>query len=127
MPKLLKLFLAAYIVVLPSVICAEEHRATVTASAYNSLPAQTDATPFEAAWGDELKPGMKIIAVSGDLIELGLDRGTKVRIDAFPSNTWTVLDRMPSRHRNQIDIYMGLDLKAAREWGIKEVTIHWEE
>ena len=113
--------------VLPSVICAEEHRATVTASAYNSLPAQTDATPFEAAWGDELKPGMKIIAVSGDLIELGLDRGTKVRIDAFPSNTWTVLDRMPSRHRNQIDIYMGLDLKAAREWGIKEVTIHWEE
>ena len=113
--------------VLPSVICAEEHRATVTASAYNSLPAQTDATPFEAAWGDELKPGMKIIAVSGDLIELGLDSGTKVRIDAFPSNTWTVLDRMPSRHRNQIDIYMGLDLKAAREWGIKEVTIHWEE
>ncbi|HVN39144.1 MAG TPA: hypothetical protein VMW19_13335, partial [Myxococcota bacterium] len=31
----------------------------VTATAYNSLPEQTSQDPNTAAWGDELKPGMK--------------------------------------------------------------------
>ena len=40
----------------------------VTATAYNSLAGQTFGHPSEAAWGDTLKPGMKAIAVSRDLI-----------------------------------------------------------
>jgi hypothetical protein len=40
----------------------------VTATAYNSLPGQTDNTPDLAAWGDRLRPGMKAIAVSRDLL-----------------------------------------------------------
>ena len=46
----------------------------VTASAYNSTRAQTDAAPNEGAWGDEITPGMKVIAVSPDLIAAGLNR-----------------------------------------------------
>ena len=96
----------------------------VKASAYNSVTSQTDDNPTLAAWGDELKPGMKAIAVSPDLVELGLDRGTEVTIDGLPGR-YMVLDRTASRHRNRIDIYMGTDVEAAKEWGIKTVTISW--
>ena len=112
------------VVVLLSAAVAGEQTLNVRASAYNSTPAQTDASPNEGAWGDAIKPGMKVIAVSPDLVEAGLDRGTRVEIEGL-SGTWTVLDRTASRHRNRIDIYMGVDVTAGREWGIKEVTISW--
>ena len=95
---------------------------TVKASAYNSTAEQTDGNPNEGAWGDRIEPGMKVIAVSPDLLETGLVRGTKVEIEGF-EDTWTVMDRTASRHRNRIDIYMGVDVEAAKEWGIQEVTI----
>ena len=107
---------------LVSFAVAEERSHVVTASAYNSTPEQTDDTPNEGAWGDEITPGMKVIAVSPDLIAAGLDRGTKLRVEGL-SGTWTVLDRTAARHRNRIDIYMGTDVDAAREWGIRKVTI----
>ena len=44
----------------------------VKVTAYNSTKAQTSGNPSIAAWGDTLKPGMKCIAVSRDLIKLGL-------------------------------------------------------
>ena len=97
----------------------------VTASAYNSVVAQTDGKPNLAAWGDELKPGMKAIAVSPDLVDLGLDHGTEVTIEGL-SGTYRVLDRTASRHTKRIDIYMGTDVEAAKEWGIQEVTISWQ-
>ena len=126
MSELARLALVGCVAVLPAAVCTQERTATVTASAYNSTSAQTDANPNEGAWGDEIQPGMKVIAVSPDLVEAGLDRGAKVRIDGLPG-TWTVLDRTASRHRNRVDIYMGTDVKAAREWGIKKVTIRWKE
>jgi 3D (Asp-Asp-Asp) domain-containing protein len=101
-----------------------EQSATVTASAYNSTAAQTDDNPNEGAWGDEITPGMKVLAVSPDLLEAGLERGTEVRIEGL-RGTWTVLDRTASRHRNRIDIYLGNDVDAAIAWGLKKVTIHW--
>ncbi len=61
-----------------------ERTLVVTATAYNSLPEQTDADPHLAAWGDSLAPGMKVIAVSRDLIPVGLDRRTPVKIEGFP-------------------------------------------
>ncbi|HSN72516.1 MAG TPA: hypothetical protein VLT59_13460 [Steroidobacteraceae bacterium] len=106
--------------------CAQERVLEVTATAYNSTRAQTDAQPRLAAWGDRLEPGMRVVAVSPDLIEAGLDYGTEVRIDGL-EGTWTVLDRTASRHRKRIDIYMGEDIAAAREWGIKEVTVRWRD
>jgi 3D (Asp-Asp-Asp) domain-containing protein len=68
---------------------------------------------------------MKVIAVSRDLLKAGLKRGTKVRIDGVEGE-WIVLDRTPSRLRNHIDLYMGTEVSAAREWGRKKVTIRWD-
>jgi len=103
-----------------------ERSLTVKASAYNSVAAQTDSLPNEGAWGDTIEPGMKIIAVSPDLLEAGLERGTEVAIDGLEGR-WTVRDRTASRMRNRIDIYMGVDVDAAVEWGIRDVTIRWSE
>jgi 3D (Asp-Asp-Asp) domain-containing protein len=98
----------------------------VMATAYNSTPAQTDTdSPNQAAWGDYLEPGMKAIAVSRDLIPLGLGYKTEVEIEGIPG-TFIVLDKMHRRKKKTIDIYMGLDLKAAKEWGRKKVTIKWK-
>jgi 3D (Asp-Asp-Asp) domain-containing protein len=105
---------------------AEEHSRRVKASAYNSTVAQTDSNPNEGAWGDTIIPGMQVIAVSRDLQKLGLGHRVEVRIEGLPG-TWRVLDRTASRHRNRIDIYMGTDVQAALEWGIREVVIHWSD
>ena len=97
----------------------------VTVTAYNSLPSQTTATDSNiAAWGDTLKPGMKVIAVSRDLMRKGLTYNTMVRIDTFP-DTFVVKDKMHYRHRNKIDIYMGRDKKKALEWGRKKMVIFY--
>ncbi len=96
----------------------------VVASAYNSVRGQTDSTPDIAAWGDRLRPGVRSIAVSHDLIPLGLDRGALVRIDQLPGE-WRVLDRMHSRWSRRIDLYFGHDVHAARLWGRRPVTIRW--
>ncbi len=104
-------------------ISAEQSLA-VTASAYNSVESQTDSEPRMAAWGDQLEPGMKAIAVSRDLLELGLDHRTTVTIDGLPGEYW-VLDKMNPRWEKRIDIYMGQDVDAAREWGLRDVWIRW--
>ncbi len=96
----------------------------VTATAYNSLPNQTDSTPDIAAWGDRLKPGMKSIAVSRDLIPKGLGHRAKVKIEGF-DGTYVVLDKMNKRWKKKIDIYMGKDAKAAKKWGRHKVKISW--
>lgn len=101
-----------------------ERTLRVKASAYNSLRGQTDSTPSIGAWGDSLTPGMKVIAVSADLIEMGLARGQVVRIRGLDGE-YTVADRMSNRWQRKIDIYMGKDVKAARNWGVREVEIVW--
>ncbi|HIP76379.1 MAG TPA: hypothetical protein EYH12_04465 [Psychromonas hadalis] len=106
--------------------CSEpDHSLEVTATAYTSSPGETDSTATLAAWGDTLKPGMKSIAVSRDLIKMGLKHNTEVTIDGL-SGTYVVLDKMNKRWTKKIDIYMGLDKKAAKEWGKKKVVIHWD-
>lgn len=101
-----------------------ERTLVVTATAYNSLSAQTDADPHLAAWGDRLTPGMKVIAVSRDLIPAGLDRHTPVNIEGLPG-VFLVLDKMHGRWERRIDIYMGHDVEAARTWGARQVEISW--
>jgi len=108
----------------PEFPCSGDRSLEVTATAYNSLVSQTDFDPNIAAWGDELEPGMRAIAISHDLSRLGLERGTPVCIEGLPG-PWRVLDRMHRRWRRRIDIYMGEDLESAREWGRQRVTIRW--
>lgn len=104
---------------------AAEQSLDVTATAYNSVEAQTSKQPWLAAWGDTLAPGMKVIAVSRDLLELGLGRGTVVRIDGLEGQ-FVVLDKMNKRWRRKIDVYMGSDIQAARKFGRRDVTIRWK-
>ncbi|WP_271271288.1 3D domain-containing protein [Aliamphritea hakodatensis] len=98
----------------------------VTATAYTSTPGETDSTPSLAAWGDTLKPGMKSIAVSRDLIAAGLTHKTIVRIEGLEGE-YRVLDKMNRRWEKKIDIYMGEDRKKALQWGKRKVTIFWKE
>lgn len=96
----------------------------VSASAYNSTSAQTEGNPKITAWGDTLKPGMKVIAVSRDLIRKGLDYNTPVRIEGL-EGIFFVKDKMHHRWKNKIDIYMGEDIQKARNWGRKRLSIHY--
>jgi 3D (Asp-Asp-Asp) domain-containing protein len=103
---------------------AQEQSLAVTATAYNSLLSQTNAQPNLTAWGDRLEPGMKAVAVSRDLIELGLGHGVAVEIEGLPGR-YVVRDKMARRWSQRIDIYMGEDVEAARRWGRRRVTIRW--
>jgi 3D (Asp-Asp-Asp) domain-containing protein len=103
---------------------SEEQSLEVTATAYNSVANQTAGDPTLAAWGDVLKPGMKSIAVSRDLIGLGLGHKAVVRIDGLPGE-YLVLDKLAKRWTKRIDIYMGEDVAAARRFGKQSLTIRW--
>ena len=73
------------------------------------------------------QPGMNAIAVSRDLIKKGLTHGTKVRIKGLPG-VYIVRDKMAARWKNKIDIYMGKDVTAALEWGMRhDIEIEYAE
>ena len=102
-----------------------KHKLRVTATAYTSHKGQTDSTPFLAAWNNRLRPGMKIIAVSRDMLtRYGMKNGTKVRIGGL-RGYYRVRDKMNKRYRKRIDIYMGLDRRKALRWGRRSVVIYW--
>ena len=98
----------------------------VRASAYNSLAYQTSSNPFITAFGDSLKPGDKYIAVSRDLLWGPLKENTEVHIEGL-EGTYIVKDKMNRRYWNTIDVYMGLDVKAARNWGRRKVMLCYKE
>jgi 3D (Asp-Asp-Asp) domain-containing protein len=96
----------------------------VKASGYVSTPGHATKAFSRTASGHALKPGMKVIAVSPDLIEAGLTEGTVVNISGLPGE-YVVLDIMAAKWTNKIDIYFGNDLAAAKRWGVRKVTISW--
>ncbi|WP_204345196.1 3D domain-containing protein [Psychroserpens algicola] len=96
----------------------------VTATAYNSLSYQTNSNPNITAFGDSLKPGLRYIAVSRNLLREGLTHNTLVKIEGL-EGTYLVKDKMNKRWWNRIDVYMGTDVKAAREWGKRKVNISY--
>jgi len=96
----------------------------VMATAYNSVSYQTSNQPNIGAWGDTLKPGMKCIAVSRDLLALGIDHNTKVKITGL-EGIYLVKDKMNRRWKKKIDIYMGENIQKAKNWGAKKVTLQY--
>lgn len=94
----------------------------VTATAYNALEYQTDNEPHITAFGDSLVVGEKYIAVSRDLLKVGLIHNTPVKIEGLDGIYW-VKDKMHFRWKKRIDIFMGKDLEAARNWGKQKVCI----
>ncbi|HEY9190752.1 MAG TPA: LysM peptidoglycan-binding domain-containing protein [Sulfurovum sp.] len=110
---------------LPHVVIETTKKLRVTATAYTSHVRQTDSSPFMAAWSNRIRPGMKIIAVSRDMLtRYGMRNGTKVRIGGLPGY-YTVRDKMNKRYSKRIDIYMGLDRRRALRWGRRSVVIYW--
>ena len=97
---------------------------TVTASAYNSTLRQTSGNPQITAFGDTLKPGMRYIAVSRDLLRKGLNYNTPVVIEGF-DGYFLVKDKMHRKWKNHIDIYMGVDVDSAKQWGRRKVCIDY--
>lgn len=87
----------------------------VTATAYNSLPEQTDDTPFITASGTHVRMG--VIAANF------LPMGTLVKIpDYFGDQVFTVEDRMNPRYDKRIDIWMD-GVHEARQFGVRTVAI----
>ncbi|MDE0888868.1 MAG: hypothetical protein OSA40_05355 [Phycisphaerales bacterium] len=106
----------------------DRHSMWVTATAYCSRPEETDGDPFIAAWSDRLNPKVKSIAVSRDLLDEGLQHRTKVWIedDGVETGPYLVLDKMNKRWKHRIDVYFGLNLKGALQFGKKRVRIFWK-
>ncbi len=120
------LFCAALAVGCPRPLTPEQ-TLRVTATAYTHAASETDPNSVGiTAWGDSLEPGMKVLAVSRDLLELGLGYGTEVTITGV-EGTWVVRDKMNSRWERKIDLYLGGDVEAALAFGKREVTIRWRE
>ena len=123
--KYIKFIFLIPILIIPASGCVEkEQTLKVTATAYNSLSGQTQGDPALTAWGDKLVPGMKTIAVSRDLLSMGLTRGVEVKIEGLPG-TYRVMDKLNKRWKRRIDIYMGTDKQAARQWGKRDVILRW--
>lgn len=97
----------------------------VEATAYTARPEETKSYAVGiAAWGDKLTLGMRVIAVSRDLIPLGLGHNAEAVIHGLPG-TYRVLDKMNKRWVHKIDIFFGEDVGLARKWGKRKVLISW--
>ncbi len=105
-------------------VFSRAHSLEVTATAYTSRASETSGDPYMGAWNNTLTPGEKAIAVSRDLLKRGLANGVEVKIEGLPG-VYRVRDKMNKRWKRRIDIYMGNDLKRAREWGKREVVLRW--
>ena len=106
-----------------NIVLSRDTSIWVTATAYNALESQTKKGNVGiGAWGDLLTEDMKSIAVSKDLIEMGLIRKTEVKIEGLEGIYW-VMDKMNDRWTRKIDIFMGKDREAAIRWGKRKVKI----
>lgn len=98
----------------------------VTATAFNSLRGQTDATPNHGAWGDRLSrtaKGVRAAAVSRDLLCQGFSRKQRFRMEGM-AGEFVVLDTMSARWKQRVDVYMGKDRRAAKRFGRKKLHIY---
>lgn len=80
-------------------------------TAYNSLPGQTDGSPFVTADGSCVGDGI----VAANFLRIG----TKVRLpDLFGDKIFEVRDRMNERYTYRIDVWMK-EKKDAKQFGYK--------
>ncbi|WP_027480774.1 3D domain-containing protein [Deinococcus pimensis] len=101
--------------------------AIVRSTAYNSIPNQTDATPFITATGTRTRFG--VIALSRDLLRK-FPYGTKVRIEdlsgrfnsLLANQIFVVEDTMHPRKSNTVDVWMSTRGQAL-QWGVRNIRI----
>jgi 3D (Asp-Asp-Asp) domain-containing protein len=65
---------------------------------------------------------MKAVAISRDLLAMGLEYNTPIKIQGL-KGTYLVKDKMHYRWSKRVDVYMGKDVRRARLWGRKKCTI----
>ncbi|MFA6169298.1 MAG: 3D domain-containing protein [Candidatus Margulisiibacteriota bacterium] len=70
---------------------------SATSTAYNSIPNQTDSTPWTTAMGTKCREGV----VASNFLPLG----TKVMIKGFGNQIFVVEDRMHKRFSDRIDVW----------------------
>ncbi|TDE87568.1 3D domain-containing protein [Deinococcus sp. S9] len=101
--------------------------AVVRATAYNSMPGQTDSTPFITATGTRVRPG--VVALSRDMLRL-FPYGTRITIEDLSGRynsllrgrVFVVEDTMAARKTGSIDIWMPT-LNQALQFGARQVRI----
>lgn len=95
---------------------------TVSMTAYNSLPEQTDSNPFETAMGTTTRHGI----VAANFVPLG----TYIKIpELYGDEIFMVEDRMNARYTNCVDIWME-EYTDARQFGVKHnvtIEIYYEK
>lgn len=101
--------------------------ATVTATVYHPVEAQTDSTPLITASGAKINPDHPLshrwVAISRDLEKLGYTLGKKILVQGAGdyNGIWTIQDRMNYRWKRRIDFLIGLNDPIGK-W--KNVTIN---
>ncbi|MCD0165202.1 MULTISPECIES: 3D domain-containing protein [unclassified Deinococcus] len=101
--------------------------AIARSTAYNSVPGQTDSTPFITATGTRTRPG--VVALSRDLLRT-FPYGTKVMIEdlsgkytnMLKGRVFIVEDTMAARKTNSVDIWMATRSEALN-WGARQIRI----
>jgi 3D (Asp-Asp-Asp) domain-containing protein len=108
---------------------------TAKSTAYNSLAAQTDSTPFVTATGARTRFG--VVALSRDLLRR-IPYGSIVRIEdlgnwangrgrgaynrMLSGVNFIVEDTMNARKRNTVDVWMPTR-RAAIQWGARQIRV----
>lgn len=101
---------------------------TLNTSAYNSIPNQTDSTPFITATGTRTRPG--VVAVSRDLLaRWALPYGSRVQVVSargcglnIQGRIFRVEDTMARHKVRSLDIWMSTRSQAVR-FGRCQVTV----
>ncbi len=102
------------------VICPGEDPGKVReVTAYTSRVEETDNRPCEAADGTDIcaryAAGEKICATNLEAF------GSKLNVPGY--GLCTVSDRMNNRYSDRVDVYLGMDVAAARIWGLKNLLV----
>lgn len=87
----------------------------IAVSAYNSVPWQTDATPCIGAQGTDICAYLD--AGSNTCAANFVPLGTILEVEGL--GTCVVRDRMNARYYYRVDWYMGMDVTAARQFGVR--------
>lgn len=93
----------------------------VTSTAYTRSKDETDDTPDIAAWGYRYtdKDHWKSVALSRDLLALGLSDGDTIWINGEPKR---VSDKMARRWRQKVDLLVPTKHIALNVWGKRKVS-----
>ena len=91
------------------------NKGIILASAYNSLPNQTDDTPWTTASGTKCREGV----VASNYFPIG----TKLMIEGYKGRVFVVEDRMNARYGKKIDIWFR-DYDDAMKFGNRKIKYY---